>query len=118
MKLKEDVKEYNLLNTWLVLSSEHENNWMNVREIENEIHTFLGKARIKNDVLILSSWKSHGAISKTIEDWEKYLREFPPWNQTKYFIKIADFGNSGIRFCKDGKKVKEKIAKSILESLR
>jgi hypothetical protein len=71
------------------------------------------------DVLLLGRSKSLEVDRKlpTFEQVEGYLESLPRWEQTKYYVKLADLRLDSLIECKTGKVVYSEINPTILKSL-
>ena len=81
---------------------------------------FWGRAWIEHDTLLMTSWKVHDDAPEdlqTDEEVDKYMASLPVWDKTKYFIKLADIGMSGLIDCQTMKPVPEEIADKIMPKL-
>jgi len=81
---------------------------------------FWGRALIEHDTLIMTSWKIHDNAPKDLQTEEavdNYIASLPVWDKTKYFIKLADFGMSGLIDCQTMQPASVEIADEIMPKL-
>jgi hypothetical protein len=52
---------------------------------------FLGRGFLEHDLLVLGSWKCCRPLKDTDPHWD----QLPAWGQSRYWLKMDDFGNIG-----------------------
>lgn len=81
------------------------------------VEQFSGPALTTRDTLILYPWKVRDDPKMTTDEWDKWFESLPAWDKTKYWVKVADIGMSGLVNCETGEDVPDDIATPIMLSL-
>jgi hypothetical protein len=78
-----------------------------------------GKAWLEHDTFTMSPWKCDQESDFTNDvDEAKYMSSLPVWDKSKYYLKMGDVGDSGLRDCKTGGLVTdEKILNDLMPKL-
>ena len=68
---------------------------------------FIGPAWLEHDVLVLGSWKVHDEAKdyKSQDNAIDYVKSLPLWDESKYWMKFADIGESGLIDCRTNAEV-------------
>jgi hypothetical protein len=113
---EKEINQWNLRGFLIQLSND-KYHWAKFRDLEGH-EVFTGDAVVIRETIVMSSWKVRDGNDK-VEDPAKMLATLPHWDRTKYYIKIVDFGNSGLCDCKTGDEIQdEKILDTIIPTLK
>ena len=125
-KVETQVKTWQLVGCYEIQEGDGDYSWgMYVEEGKRgkdpkPMSVFMGRAWIQEDTLIMTSWKVADYAPDELQTPEavpEHLKSLPKWDKTKYFVKLADFGMSGLMVCKTGGEAPAEVADVIMPLL-
>ena len=119
---KQETKMWNLYG--YVLEGDGSSGWRSFvwgGKKRNGMEVFWGHTWLEHDTLVMGPWKvgdkPRNGEPQTPEELISYLNSLPRWDKTKYYVKMADIGMSGLMDCQTGLPAPAEIADEIMPKL-
>ena len=109
-----------------VLEGDGSSGWLNFVwwgdcEGRDGMEVFWGRTWIEHDTIIMGPWKvgdnPRDGEPQTPKELDSYMKSLPRWDKTRYYVKLADIGMSGLMDCQTGEPAPDEVAERIMPKL-